>query len=171
PFSLSPYRRCVPVALSGVVPPKERPMPEQPRTAGLLESSIYVDDVDRAVRFYREVMGFTPMLETDRLHAFDVGGGGVLLVFARGESRDDMPGPNGFIPGHDGSGPLHLAFAIAADQRDAWRDRLQAHQIEIRSEVHWPRGGYSIYFGHVVELATPGLWLNEEGRADVSARS
>ena len=37
-----------------------------------------------------------------------------------------------------------------------------AHQVEIEGRTDWPRGGHSIYFrdpdGHLLELATPGLW-------------
>ena len=142
---------------------------DQPRITGLLESAIYVDDMARACGFYRDVLGLTVMLETPRLTAFDAGAGGVLLVFARGQSREDMPGPGGTIPGHDGAGPLHLAFGIAAEAVPAWRARLIAAGVALRSEVTWPRGGISLYFddpdGHVVELATPGLWPNDAARS------
>ena len=141
-----------------------------PRITGLLESAIYVDDMARSCAFYRDVLGLSVMLETPRLTAFDAGAGGVLLVFARGESCDDMPGPGGTIPGHDGSGPLHLAFGIPDGDVAAWRDRLTAAEIPIRSEVTWPSGGCSLYVddpdGHVVELATRGLWPNDAHRPD-----
>ena len=143
-------------------------MPPPPRITGLLESAIYVDDMERACVFYREVLGLAAMLETPRLTAFDAGAGGVLLVFARGESRQDMPSAGGTIPGHDGDGPLHLAFGIPDDEVTAWRDRLIASGVAIRSEVTWPRGGYSLYVddpdGHVVELASRGLWPNDAHR-------
>ncbi|MEH3046240.1 VOC family protein [Sphingomonas adhaesiva] len=139
-----------------------------PRITGLLESAIYVDDMARACAFYRDVLELAEMLVTPRLTAFDAGAGGVLLVFARGQSRDDMPGAGGTIPGHDGAGPLHLAFGIPADAAPAWRARLDAAGVAIRSEVTWPRGGISLYVddpdGHVVELATPGLWANDADR-------
>ncbi len=139
-----------------------------PRITGLLESAIYVDDMARACGFYRDVLGLMVMLDTPRLTAFDAGAGGVLLVFARGQSREDMPGPDGTIPGHDGAGALHLAFGIPADALAAWRTRLADAGVALRSEVTWPRGGSSLYFddpdGHVVELATPGLWPNDADR-------
>ena len=51
---------------------------------------------------------------------------------------------------------------ISAAELEAWRERLQAHAIAIEGEMSWPRGGKSLYFrdpdGHLVELATPGLW-------------
>ena len=72
--------------------------------------------------------------------------------------------PGGSIPPHDGSGPMHFAFAIAADSLAAWRARLAEAGVEIESEMVWPRGAVSLYFrepdGHLVELATPGLWAN-----------
>jgi catechol 2,3-dioxygenase-like lactoylglutathione lyase family enzyme len=68
----------------------------------------------------------------------------------------------GVIPGHDGAGSLHYAFAIGAEELAAWKERLNAHGIPIEGCMDWPRGGKSIYFrdpdGHLVELATPGLW-------------
>ena len=84
-----------------------------PRIEGLLETALYVDDIARSLAFFRDVMGLAPMLETERLIAFDAGRQGVLLVFQRGASIADMPGPGGVVPGHDGQGSLHMAFAIA----------------------------------------------------------
>lgn len=140
----------------------------QPRIAGLLETALYVDDMARSAAFFRDVLGLAPMVESERLTAFDAGHGGVLLVFARGLSTEDVPAKGGTIPGHDGHGPLHMAFAIAADTYDAWRDHLAGRGVAVTSEVRWPAGGRSLYFndpdGHVLELATPGLWPNDRDR-------
>jgi catechol 2,3-dioxygenase-like lactoylglutathione lyase family enzyme len=106
----------------------------------------------------------SPMLEGDRLTAFDAGGQGVLLVFKRGASAADMRSSSGIVAGHDGSGPLHMAFAIAEDSYDEWHRHLADAGVKIRGEMNWQRGGRSLYFedpdGHVLELATPGLWPN-----------
>jgi catechol 2,3-dioxygenase-like lactoylglutathione lyase family enzyme len=135
-----------------------------PEITGLLETALYVDDMARSVRFFREVMGLSAMLEGDKLTAFDAGNRGVLLVFRRGGSIVDLPNDGGVIPGHDGAGPLHMAFAIAADSYDAWRDHLRSAGVVERGEVRWKGGGRSFYFedpdGHVLEVATPGLWPN-----------
>lgn len=129
---------------------------------GIIETAIYTDDMDRAKNFYEEVMGLTPMYEDQRLTAYDAAGRSVLLIFMRGASAQPAITPGGAIPGHDGSGPLHLAFAIEADQLQDWERRLESYGIEIEGRVSWPRGGRSIYFrdpdGHLLELATPGLW-------------
>ncbi|HEX8258488.1 MAG TPA: VOC family protein [Allosphingosinicella sp.] len=140
------------------------PLAAQPRIEGLLETALYVDDMARSRRFFAEVIGLAPMFESERLIAFDAGRQGVLLVFKRGASVEDMPNPGGLVAGSDGSGPLHMAFAIAAESYDEWHSHLIASGVTMRGEMRWPRGGRSLYFedpdGHVLELATPGLWPN-----------
>ncbi|MFC4726603.1 VOC family protein [Coralloluteibacterium thermophilus] len=135
-----------------------------PPIGGLLESALYVDDMARSRRFFEEVLGLRAMAAGERLVAYDAGAGGVLLVFPRGGARADVRTEDGLIPGHDGSGPLHMAFAIAEDDYAPWLARLRAHGVPIRGEMRWERGGRSVYFedpdGHVLELATPGLWPN-----------
>jgi catechol 2,3-dioxygenase-like lactoylglutathione lyase family enzyme len=70
--------------------------------------------------------------------------------------------PVGTIPPYDRSGPVHIAFSIAADELAAWEAQLADAGIAIEARTKWPRGGDSIYFrdpdGHLLELATPGLW-------------
>ena len=132
------------------------------RLNGVLETAIYTGDMERARRFYEEVMGLQPMFEDRRLTAYGAGAQSVLLVFKRGASAEETELPGGTIPGHDGAGPVHFAFAIDADQLGAWEDRLREYGVAIEGRTQWPRGGTSIYFrdpdGHLVELATPGLW-------------
>lgn len=133
-----------------------------PAIDGLLETALYVDDMARSVAFFRDLLGLWPMLEGERLTAFDAGRQGVLLVFARGKSIEDMPSERGVVPGHDGHGPLHMAFAIPEAEYEPWKGHLAEAGVTLRGEMQWPRGGRSLYFedpdGHVLELATPGLW-------------
>jgi catechol 2,3-dioxygenase-like lactoylglutathione lyase family enzyme len=57
---------------------------------------------------------------------------------------------------------VHIAFAVGAEELPAWEERLVEHGIVLEGRTRWPRGGESIYFrdpdGHLLELATPGLW-------------
>jgi catechol 2,3-dioxygenase-like lactoylglutathione lyase family enzyme len=133
-----------------------------PRLDRILETAIYVDDAERARSFYEDVLELTPVFSDNRLTAYDVGGSSILLVFRRGGSVNEAKLPGGTIPGHDGAGPSHFAFAIGADQLSAWEARLTAHAVPIEGRTEWPRGGTSVYFrdpdGHLLELATPGLW-------------
>lgn len=135
-----------------------------PKLSGILETALYVADLARTTRFYADDLGLTVMMNTPRLVALDAGRHGVLLLFCRGKSGSDVPTAGGIVPGHDGSGRLHMAFAIAAEEYAPWRQHLSERGIALRSEVTWPAGGRSLYFddpdGHVIELATPGLWPN-----------
>jgi catechol 2,3-dioxygenase-like lactoylglutathione lyase family enzyme len=135
----------------------------------LLETALYVADVDRSCDFYERVLGLGPDVgittEKDkekRFRSLQIPGGQVLLLFPRGFAPTTAVLPGGTIPPHDGSGRLHLAFAISAAEIDAWRAHLQTHGVSIVGEMEWPRGGTSLYFrdpdGHLVEIATPGLW-------------
>jgi catechol 2,3-dioxygenase-like lactoylglutathione lyase family enzyme len=137
------------------------PDPAPPIT-GLLETSVYAEDVERTAAFYRDLFGFKTLVYSPRLVAFEVAERHVLLVFQRGATQADVADARGTIPGHDGAGRLHLALSIAAADLEAWRARLAGCEIALAGEYRWPRGGTSLYFrdpdGALVELATPGLW-------------
>jgi catechol 2,3-dioxygenase-like lactoylglutathione lyase family enzyme len=133
-----------------------------PTLNGVLETALYVDDLDRARRFYEDILELSPIYEDPRLCAYAVGNRSVLLLFRRGSSVETVEMPGGTIPPHDGNGPLHIALAISASELPAWEETLRLHHIPIEGRTHWKRGGNSIYFrdpdGHLLELATPGLW-------------
>lgn len=133
-----------------------------PPIDGVVETSLYVEDLARATAFYRDVIGLRVLGESPRLVALDAGRRTVLLLFLRGATAAGAITPRGFIPPHDGSGPLHFALAVAVDTLEAWETHLAAHGLAIEGRVSWERGGRSLYFrdpdGHSVELATPGTW-------------
>ncbi|WP_332689801.1 VOC family protein [Bosea sp. (in: a-proteobacteria)] len=135
-----------------------------PRLNRIIETALYVDDLERARDFYETKLGLAPMLKTGTLFAYDVGGASVLLLFLRGQSLRTQSSAGGSIPPHDGSGPLHICFAVDADELALWDERLQQQGIAIEGRMSWERGGKSLYFrdpdGHMLELATPGLWAN-----------
>jgi len=127
-----------------------------PKTEGILESSLYVSDVDRSVRFYRETLGFGVISEFgERGCAMNAGARQVLLLFKKGASRA-IESP------HDGDGQLHLAFAIALAELGSWEAWLDKGGIAIEQKRKWDLGGSSLYFRdpdrHLLELATPGTW-------------
>lgn len=133
-----------------------------PALLGILETVLYVEEFPRACGFYEAVLGLSSMYRDQRLCAYDVGGRGVLLLFLRGQSLQTVRLPGGTIPPHDGHGPVHIAFSIAAQDCAAWSGRLKDAGVAIEGRTTWPRGGESLYFrdpdDHLVELATPGLW-------------
>ena len=138
--------------------------PAPPPLAGVLETSLYVDDMARARAFYETVLGLSPMFEDERLTAYPVGDRSALLLFLRGATTETvhLPRDMGEIPPHDGHGPLHCALAVADADLPGWEARLALHGIAVEARTHWPRGSTSVYFrdpdGHLMELATPKLW-------------
>jgi catechol-2,3-dioxygenase len=132
-----------------------------PSIRRLLETALYCDDLARTAGFYQQLLGRAPMLASDRLVAFDAGQATVLLLFHRGHAQP-LPTAGGLVPGHDGAGPVHIAFAIDRSDLAPWESRLASLGIAIESRVTWDAGGISLYFrdpdGRSVELATPGLW-------------
>jgi catechol 2,3-dioxygenase-like lactoylglutathione lyase family enzyme len=124
----------------------------------LVETSAYVDDLESAERFYRDVLELELIgKEANRHVFFRVGNADVFLLFNADETLKGL-----VLPPHGARGPGHFAFGIAADALDHWRRRLGEHGVAIEQEVEWPRGGHSLYFrdpaGNAVELITPGLW-------------
>jgi catechol-2,3-dioxygenase len=134
-----------------------------PHVRHILETALYCEDLSSTAAFYQSLLDVKPMLSGDRLVALDAGQQTVLLLFQRGNSGA-LETAGGLVPGHDGSGPVHLAFAVDAPDLPAWELRLVKLGIPIESRVRWERGGSSLYFrdpdGRSVELATPGIWLS-----------
>jgi catechol 2,3-dioxygenase-like lactoylglutathione lyase family enzyme len=129
----------------------------------VLETALYVADLDRAAAFYQRLLGARELLaEADRMRALDVAGRQVLLLFRVGASDRDNPVPGGVVPPHGAQGRMHVCFAIPAASLDAWERHLAALAVAVESRVHAERGATCLYVrdpdGHLVELATPGLW-------------
>lgn len=103
-----------------------------PPTNGILESSLYVADLDRSAQFYQHLFGFPLLGQNDRMAVLHAAEHQVLLLFKKGASQHLPKVP------HDGDGQLHLAFAIAADQLQPWRDWLRQNAVAIEDE---PRMG------------------------------
>lgn len=128
----------------------------RPTTGGILESSLYVSDVPRSVRFYQDVFGFSVISDFGpRGCAMQAGPHQVLLLFKKGASLE-ITSP------HDGDGELHLAFAISAAELANWESWLEQKEIAVEEKCEWELGGWSLYFRdpdqHLLELATPGVW-------------
>jgi catechol-2,3-dioxygenase len=146
-----------------------------PPITGVLETAIYVDDVGRATAFYQRVLGLKALIADDRIVALDAGPSSVLLIFQRGGTLQDVVLPGGVIPAHDGQGPIHFALRVPHGALADWRTHLVAEGVAITATMDWPQGGSSLYFndpdGHVVELATPGIWANDRGEISASCES
>ncbi|MFC3127546.1 VOC family protein [Pseudoroseomonas globiformis] len=136
-----------------------------PPLGGILETGLYVADLERGRRFYEDIMGLRPVFADVRLVAYRVAPGNMLLLFAIGTTEQMVRLPGGSIPPHGGRGHLHYAFGIEEAEAEPWAAHLARHGIAEEARMRWPSGAFSLYFrdpdGHLVELATPGLWPEE----------
>jgi catechol 2,3-dioxygenase-like lactoylglutathione lyase family enzyme len=129
---------------------------------GILETALYVDDLDAAEAFYGGVLGLEKITRADNRHVFYRCGPGVLLVFNRAETV--KPPPEGAlpVPAHGTTGAGHTCFRVEERALDQVVEHLIAAGIAIESEVNWPGGARSIYFrdpaGNSLECASPSLW-------------
>ena len=134
-----------------------------PEINSVLETQLWVDDLERSLRFYQEVFECQQIDGgPDRLIALSIEDCQVLLLAKKGASTQPMELPGGTIPPVDGEGPSHLAFSISPDQLATWEEWLEEKSIEIESKISWMRGGTSLYFRdpdeNLLELGTPGIW-------------
>jgi catechol 2,3-dioxygenase-like lactoylglutathione lyase family enzyme len=129
----------------------------------IIETAIYVDDLDTTETFYRTILGLTVIAkETGRHIFFQVGDSDVHLAFiADATIKGDQRTP------HGAKGPGHFALGIEIEALGLWRQKLHEDAIAIEDEVEWPRGGKSLYFrdpaGNCVELITTGVWGSSSG--------
>jgi catechol 2,3-dioxygenase-like lactoylglutathione lyase family enzyme len=132
------------------------------RLLGVLETSLYISDLDRAVKFYREVLGLRLIgdkyFEGGRGAALQVGNGpSVLLLF-----RAELTLQGGMLLPHGTTGAGHVAFRIEPEEIPAWRERVRAHGVAIEQEFAFGDNPPSIYFrdpdGNVLELAVETIW-------------
>ncbi len=129
----------------------------------ILETSLYVDDLDRAERFYLEVLGLTLVSKQEGRHVFFRCSQRMLLLFNPLGSRESSDQ----FPPHGAFGPGHLAFGVSEQSLDRWSAWLAECGVAIERVIDWPQGGRSLYFrdpaGNSLELATPRIWgIGEE---------
>lgn len=111
---------------------------------GLNHITFSVEDMDRSVKFYAQVVGARLLCRLEHTAYFDLAG--IWLALNQGTSTP----PTDYT---------HIAFSIQEDQFDAWRRHLaeQGITLEPHRRRH-PGEGKSLYFrdpdGHLLELHT-----------------
>jgi len=129
----------------------------------ILESALYVTDLDASETFYGEVIGLERIAKVDGRHVFFRCGQGVLLLFNAEATRHALPPDAKLpVPPHGSAGQGHLCFAATASEIEAWKTALTGRGIEIEADFEWPAGGRSIYLrdpsGNSIEFAEPRIW-------------
>ncbi len=133
-----------------------------PAVSGVLESAVYVDDLDAAEAFYGGVLGLARIVRVDGRHVFFRCGAGIVLVFVAAATR--VPPAEGAlpVPTHGATGAGHICFAMDAEGLSRMRDRLEAASVPIEADFAWPNGARSVYVrdpaGNSIEFAEPRLW-------------
>ena len=127
------------------------------RLRAILETVLYVDDLDAAAGFYGEVLGLDEVSRRPGRFLFYRLDAQMLLLFvAEAAARSTK------VPAHGALGPGHVCFAVAGEALEAWARRLEAAGIGIEQWQDWPKGGRSFYFrdpaGNSLEVASPGIW-------------
>lgn len=130
--------------------------------SGILETVIYVSDLDSAKRFYRDVLGMSCFAKADGRQVFFRCGDQVFLIFnpeatSQPDASSQLP-----VPPHGAYGAGHVCFRATSAEIGAWRERLVLNGVEIEADFEWPQGGRSIYFrdpaGNCLEFAEPRIW-------------
>jgi catechol 2,3-dioxygenase-like lactoylglutathione lyase family enzyme len=132
------------------------PAAQPPQITGILETVLYVNDIDRAEHFYREVMCLTQIGKEPGRHVFFRVGSGVLLLFLAERTRQTRS-----LPPHGADGEIHVCFTVSPVEYEIWKRRIQEQGLDILQETEWPRGR-SFYFrdpdGNLLELANADIW-------------
>ncbi|HEX9746509.1 MAG TPA: VOC family protein [bacterium] len=127
---------------------------------GILETCIYVDDLDAAKDFYSEVLGMEFYSRAGNRHVFMVCGNRMFLIFNPEETSGE-----GDVPSHGATGPGHVAFDVPSDELEQWIEHLNKNGVEIEADVKFG-AGRSIYFrdpaGNSLEISSPLIWGLDE---------
>jgi catechol 2,3-dioxygenase-like lactoylglutathione lyase family enzyme len=110
--------------------------------SGVAEVALYVADLERATRFYTEVLGLPLTAAFGEARFLQTGPNSTLILF----TIEGIQNRISVIPAHGATGDQHVALAVPAAEMDTWRERLIAHGVEIEHEQNWSQGTHSIYF-------------------------
>lgn len=124
----------------------------------ILETCLYVDDLEAAEEFYTRVLGLEVHSRQAERHVFFHCGARMLLLFNPAESRHSESD----FPVHGASGAGHVCFAVPDAEIPAWQQHLADCGVEIEMIHQWSTGGHSVYFrdpaGNSLEVASPRIW-------------
>ena len=127
------------------------------RGLSVLETCLYVDDLEAAEQFYADVLGFEKLSTVQGRHVFFRSGEGVLLLFNPEASLIPQD-----LPPHGAKGPGHCCFQIDENDYDRWKAHLENYGVAVVAEHTWSPGVKSLYFydpaGNLLELAPARIW-------------
>ena len=130
------------------------------RVSEVLESVLYVDDLEASQSFYTELLGLIFFSKVEGRHVFLRCGNRMVLLFNAKATAVSAGGAMD-APVHGAHGAGHLAFAVRANEIDLWKSYLTENGVEIEREIQFG-SSRSIYFrdpsGNSLEITSPLLW-------------
>src|SRR2546428_742847 len=98
----------------------------RPSLIGVLETVLYVSDLDRAERFYSDVLGMRLLSKEPGRSLFYRAGTSVFLLFnAETTLRGDS------LPSHGATGSVHTCFLVPGTEYERWKQFLPSHGVPI----------------------------------------
>ncbi|MDL5047354.1 VOC family protein [Oscillatoria amoena NRMC-F 0135] len=122
------------------------------------ETCLYVNNLERASRFYEQTLELQLIGYVPGKHAFFKVGSSVLLLFNPDDSRTKAS-----PPAHFGGGKQHVAFEVPDQDYENAKVWITSKGITITEKVVWSSGKESFYFedseGNVLEVVPDsGIW-------------
>ena len=95
-------------------------------TLSVLETALYVDDLEAAEAFYGGLLGLAPVVKVPGRHLFFRCGRAMLLLFDPHATAAAVQNTRMPVPPHGAHGPGHVCFALSGDALEAMARRLVA---------------------------------------------
>jgi catechol 2,3-dioxygenase-like lactoylglutathione lyase family enzyme len=120
------------------------------------ELALWVSDLDRAIAFYRDRLGFEIVSMDAGRNAFLKSGDFLLVLFVPGDPGTDLARKYLARTGGPRGGVYHVAFRVEAEGLDAAANSLRAGGLEVSGPVDFPAGRRSFFLEdpdeHYIEL-------------------
>ena len=122
------------------------------------ETCLYIRDLERARKFYHEILELPLISYVEGKHIFFRAGSSVLLCFNPDDSKlKKSP------PAHYGGGKQHFAFEVSNIDYQSAKAWITRKGITITDTVTWKNNTESFYFedpeGNVLEIVPEaGIW-------------
>ena len=121
------------------------------------ETCLYISDLDKAEKFYHQLLGLPLISKVPDRHIFFRCGSSVLLCFNPEATQKEKQ-----LPPHFAEGKQHIAFEVEKSEYIPTKTAFLEKGISIIHTQEWKNGLESFYFedpfGHVLEVVPRGIW-------------